>query len=348
MTPTVTGGARPAPGRRRRAVAAAAGAALALGAAIPALAHPAPPPAPPPAAPSPAVYGEDLPDPFVLTVPGMFAGVVYVAFGTADGRSNIPVATSLDLARWEPKGDALPVLPFWARGGRTWAPAVFVRDGAYHLFYTVTDRGSGRQCISRAESRRPEGPYVDAGTWALVCQLDRGGSIDPSVFVDRDGSPWLLWKSEGILGREPARLWSQRLSGDGRSLVGRPSELLVARPDGWEGGVIEAPAMVRFGDTLLLLYSGNRWDAAAYAVGAARCASPSGPCQRTGPGPFLASGPFGAGPGSLEVFRELGGAFAAVYHAWDGPRVGYPGGRRTMRIDRLSIGPAGPVLAPRR
>jgi beta-xylosidase len=224
---------------------------------------------------------------------------------------------------------------------------VVQRDGTYHLYYTVTDRGSGRQCISHAESRRPEGPYLDLSTWALVCQLDRGGSIDPSPFVERDGSLWLAWKSEGIPGREPARLWSQRLTGDGRGLVGRPGELLVARPDGWEAGVVEAPAMTRAGDTVVLFYSGNRWDSPAYAVGAARCATPAGPCTRTGPGPLLVSGGLGAGPGSLEVFRELGGAPAAVYHAWDGPRVGYPQGRRTMRIGRLTFGPAGPAVQAR-
>lgn len=320
--------------------------ALALAAALPALAHPAPPP-PPPSRPTPAVYGEDLPDPFVLPVPGLFAGVVYVAFGTANGRANIPVATSLDLARWEPKGDALPALPVWARGGRTWAPAVLVRDGTYHLYYTTTDRGSGRQCISRAESRRPEGPYLDASTWALVCQLDRGGSIDPSPFVDRDGTPWLLWKSEGIPGREPARLWSQRLSGDGRSLVGRPFELLAARSDGWETGVVEAPAMTRAGGAVVLLYSGSWWDTPGYAVGAAQCAGPAGPCARMASQPFLAGGALGAGPGSLEVFNEPGGIRAAVYHAWAGPRVGYPGGRRTMRIGRLSFGPNGPTVTAR-
>jgi hypothetical protein len=328
----------------RRALAAAAGVVAALAAALPATARTSPPP---PAAPTPAVYGEDLPDPFVLPVPGLFAGMVYVAFGTNSAGVNVPVATSVDLTRWEPKGDALPVLPFWARPGRTWAPAALVRGGTYHLFYTVTDRGSGRQCISRAESRRPEGPYVDGGTWALVCQLDRGGSIDPSVFVDRDGAPWLLWKSEGIPGREPARLWSQRLTADARGLLGRPAELLAAG-GGWEDGVIEAPAMVRDGGSYLLLYSGNRWDTRSYAVGAARCPSPAGPCTRVGPGPILAAGPFGAGPGSVEVFTELGGAPAVVYHAWDGPRVGYPAGRRTMRIGRLTVGPSGPTITPRR
>jgi len=56
----------------------------------------------------------------------------------------------------------------------------------------VRYRTAERQCISRAVSDNPAGPFVDERSEPLVCQLELGGSIDPSPFVDADGTPYLL------------------------------------------------------------------------------------------------------------------------------------------------------------
>lgn len=290
------------------------------------------------------VHPADFPDPFVLD-----AGGVFYAFATQSGLTQVPVLRSLDLESWEPAGDALQQLPAWATWGYVWAPSVLARPAGYVLYYTTRHSSTGLQCLSRAVSVLPEGPYVDASAGPIVCQTDRGGSIDPSPFVDADGTPWLLWKSEGTLHGEPTRLWSQRLSDDGLGLVGPgPSELLRTE-DPWEGPIIEGPALVLDGGRYHLLFSGNRWETAAYGVGHAVCAGPAGPCHRVERAPVLRTGVAEAGPGSPEVFRDRTGALVLAYHAWTPPHVGYPAGARRLHLASVRFdGDRALVVAPRR
>ena len=39
-------------------------------------------------------------------------------------------------------------------------------------------------------------PFIDRSSEPLIFQHRRGGSIDPSPFVDDDGRAYLLWKSD--------------------------------------------------------------------------------------------------------------------------------------------------------
>ena len=146
----------------------------------------------PTAGPASPVHDGDFPDPFVLV-----AGDRYFAYGTQTGDVNVQVMESADLDRWEHRGDALPELPSWAGRGSTWAPAVLrARAARYVLYYAVRYEAAGRQCISVATASDPAGPFVDRSAEPLIFQEDRGGSIDPSPFVDADGAAYLLWKSD--------------------------------------------------------------------------------------------------------------------------------------------------------
>lgn len=297
------------------------------------------PPAPDPG--SGAVWPGDFPDPFVLR-----AGTTYYAFGTQSGLTQVQTLTSTDLRTWKAGQDALPKLPSWAQYGYVWGPSVLPRPEGYVMYYATRVAANGRQCISRAVSVLPQGPYVDTSNGPLMCQLDRGGSIDPSPFVDADGGAWLIWKSEGTLAGEPTRLWSARLSTDGLSVNGTPNELLhTALP--WEQPIIEGPSLTRTPDGhYVLFYSANRWQTASYAVGWATCAGPAGPCTRGASGPLLASHGLVAGPGSPEEFTDLTGGWHLAFCAWTAPDVGYPKGARRMHVAGLSFSGGRPVLAP--
>lgn len=284
---------------------------------------------------TPPVLPGDFPDPFVLPVLALDGSTTWFSYATNTfEHGNVPVATSRDLRSWSRVRDALPVRPTWAVRGPAWAPSVLQIGRNFHLFYSLRSASTGLFCLSHAESSWPEGPYVDNSLWGYLCMDDQGGVIDPSPFRDADGRAWLLWKTEGRPG-VPPRLWSQRLAPDGRGLVG-PRQAVLAPSQAWEGGVVEAPSMVRAWGSYWLLYSGHRWDTDRYAVGYARCASPAGPCWKA-TGPILAAGPGGPGPGSLEAFTLPGGAIGVTYHAWSGPRVGYPHGVRSLRVGRLVL-----------
>ncbi|HJV08567.1 MAG TPA: glycoside hydrolase family 43 protein [Acidimicrobiales bacterium] len=293
-------------------------------------------------APGPPVYAGDFPDPCLIPVAGG-----WFAYATQAGGRNVPVLRSDDLRRWEPVGDALPVLPAWARPGRTWSPAVLPRGDGYVLYPVLWEPRSGRQAIGLLTGPSPLGPFVDRAGGPFVHQVYRGGSIDPSPFVDDDGAAYLYWKSDDNALRRPPSLWGQRLTDDGLALVGEPTQLL--RQDrGWEDPLIEAPAVVRAGDTYYLFYSANWWESERYCVGYATSPAPLGPYRRvTKHGPWMASGPDALGPGGQEFFVDAGGSLRMAFHAWAPGRVGYAnGGRRALHLARVAFVDGAPVVQP--
>jgi beta-xylosidase len=287
------------------------------------------------------VYPADFPDPYVLPTD---AG--YFAYSTNSGFWNVPLLYSSDLMRWSRLGDALPRLPGWAVGGRrlTWAPSVLKISSGYLMFYTARERSSGRQCIGRAEGSSPAGPFSDESDSPFLCQIELGGSIDPSTVQDSTGQIYLIWKNDGNCCGAAVSLWAQRLSADGRSLIGAPSELLQ-RDQPWEGSLIEGPTMWEEQGAWHLLYSANRWNSGDYATGYARCVSPMGPCQKTRTSPLLMSAGDTAGPGGGETFIDRNGQRWLAYHAWSAARIGYRnGGVRSLRLMRLDLAPTDLVL----
>ncbi len=292
------------------------------------------------AAPGGPVHPDDFPDPHVLRV-----GSAYYAYATNAGPVNVQVLRSTDLERWERLGDALPQLPAWARKGRTWSPAVLARGDRYVLYYSAWEPASGRQAISAASADDPAGPFVDTSVGPLIFQLDRGGSIDPSPFVDDDRAAYLLWKSDDNAFNRPSGLFGQRLREDGLALVGEPAELL-GHDRGWEAPLVEAPSIVKAGGAYYLFYSANWWESPNYAVGYATASSPLGPYRkRTRRGPWFVSGAAAAGPGGQEFFTDTGGQLWMAYHAWTPSAVGYQlGGARSLRMAKVGLAGRRPVV----
>ena len=288
------------------------------------------------------VIDQDFPDPFILR-----QGATYYAFGTNAGTKNIQAAQSSDLAHWTLLPDALPNLPAWAakNAGLTWAPSILQRGAtSFVMYYTARDTASGFQCVSHAEASSPAGPYVDSSTTAFVCQVSGAqslcGSIDPSPFVDSDGTAYLVWKSDENASacNDPPRLWSAPLSADGSTLTGPPTQLLIM-DQAWQSPIIEGPSMTLIDGNYYLAYSANNYESAAYSMGYATCLSPTGPCENVSVnGPFISSAGTALGPGGGEFFADAEGTRWLVYHAWTAPTTTYQGGgARSMRVNRLTV-----------
>lgn len=287
---------------------------------------------------SPA-YPGDFPDPSVTLV-----GTTYWAYSTGSGGRNLQVMSSHDLRAWSVPTDPLPVLPSWARPGFTWAPSVSVRGSTFIMYYTVRDAASGRQCISTATASGPAGPFTDTTSSALLCQLDHGGSIDPSFFVDAGGTSYLLWKSDDNAFGHVTNLWAQALGPDGRSLVGTRA-LLLRQSQAWQAPSIEGPSMVLAGGTYNLFYGAAAWDTAQAGIGYATCTSPLGPCvNQSRREPWMASHGAAVGPSGPDVFSAADGSTRLAYHAWTGG-VGYAnGGVRSLWIDHLTFPSGRPTV----
>jgi hypothetical protein len=278
-----------------------------------------------------ARFPYDFADPYVLK-----SGHAYYGYSTNAGAGDIQVIRSTDLVTWTLLGNGLAGLPRWAASDATWAPSVLPRGGGFVAYYTVRERASGQQCVSRAVASSPAGPFRDDSTGPLVCQRPRGGSIDPSPFVDSGGRAYLLWKSESGAGG-PATLWAQQLSSDGLTRTG-PAKPLVTADRPFERGVVEGPTMVRAGGHYFLLYAAGPWSSGRYSTAYAVCAGPLGPCLKPpgSSGRLLASGPHLAGPGGAEVFRSAGGSYWVAFHAYSAPNIGYPASRY-LHIGRLVV-----------
>jgi beta-xylosidase len=269
----------------------------------------------------------------------------YYAYSTNSSNSNIPVLRSTDLVTWERLGDALPALPEWAspNQGLTWAPGVIQIGDSFVLYYTTRDTASDKQCISRAVSDRPAGPFTDDSAEPFICQADLGGSIDPYPFLDESGALYLFWKNDGNCCGLPVGLWVQQLSEDGLSLVGEPTEL-IQRDQAWERPLIENPAMVEVDGSYYLFYSGNWWESHEYAVGYAVCETITGPCEKPLTEPLFAFANGAMGPGGQSFFTNAGGDLWMAYHAWTGVDVGYPAGERSLRIEPVTFEDGRPVI----
>lgn len=269
---------------------------------------------------------QDFPDPEVIVTEDG-----YVAFATNSGRVNVQVATSPDGRDWCCQDeDALPALPTWAAEGATWAPGIHRwTDGRWHLYFAARHARLGVQCIGVATSEKITGPYVPVAGEPLVSQADRGGVIDPSVFVDSDGSAYLLWKNDGELIGGETWIQLQRLGRDGLSLVDDVSHL-VTNDLPWEGTLVEAPALIRRGDLYWLFYSGSFFRSPEYATGAAWSTLVRGPYTKLR-APVLSTESTGLlGPGGASVVGAPDGDLL-FFHAWDDEFV-----RRRMAAAQLT------------
>jgi len=285
------------------------------------------------------IFGGDFADPFVLEIDD-----IYYAYATNTFGANVPLMAALSGESGRYLGDVLPDLPAWSEPGHVWAPSVSSVGDDYVLWYSTRDSASGRQCISVASADHPAGPFLDDSIEPLICDLAEGGSIDPSPFLDSDGSRWLLWKSEGNCCGLATVIYSQQLTADGLGVAGDPVELI--RNDlWWERDVVEGPSMAQGPGGYHLLYSANRWDTDAYSVGHAACESVTGPCVKD-PEPWLASYDGAWGPGGPEfVVNSDGWVGLVVYHAWTADGVGYPDGARGLFVSSLRLD-QGVLIAP--
>ncbi len=104
------------------------------------------------------------------------------------------VFSSSDLAHWVDDGSFLSVSTFkWARAdAKAWAPEAAYRNGKYYFYAPV-----GGDTIGVAVSAKPEGPYVDARTDALIDKARDANAgdepIDPAVLIDDDGQAYMVF-----------------------------------------------------------------------------------------------------------------------------------------------------------
>ena len=150
-------------------------------------------------------------DPAVLRIGDYDGDREYYLLATSnDAPDAFPILHSRDLKRWTLRSFVFPEgkMPAWAASGPGkgdyWAPELHDigtggGEGDFLLCFSAREEGGGL-AIGLARSSHPEGPFVTADEPFL-----RGGVIDPHIFLETDGTAYLLWK-EDANGRWPAAL----------------------------------------------------------------------------------------------------------------------------------------------
>ncbi len=114
----------------------------------------------------------------------------------------IALKTSTDLITWTRHPDmyALSSRPSWmsavSGGTSIWAPGAYKIGDKYYLYYCTSSSGSQNSGIGVAVSTDPsKNDWKDLGMVIRSKKGDPYNCIDPNVFIDTDGTPYLIWGS---------------------------------------------------------------------------------------------------------------------------------------------------------
>lgn len=110
-----------------------------------------------------------------------------------------------DMVNWTYLGTPISTATFaWAfQGDRAWASQAVEKDGKWYWYVCLTEAVTNADALAVAVADHPQGPYKDA----IGGPLATGWSfIDPTVFIDLDGSAYLFWGNKGC--------WYGKLSAD--------------------------------------------------------------------------------------------------------------------------------------
>ena len=214
------------------------------------------------------------------------------AFSTQTGKINIQVASSSDFSSWtlHEGYDALPTLPGWARKpphAGVWAPEVNQRsDGSWVMYFAAVARSHPKKhCIGAAIAANVKGPYTPVEE-AIVCDLTRGGNIDPNLFVDPvNNQSYLVYKVDGnAIGHggacentnkpvQPTPLYLQLLDPQNLTTpIGKPIYLFSNMESFKEDGPnVKRPCMVFRNNTYYLLYNVQCYASPRYRIDYVSC-----------------------------------------------------------------------------
>lgn len=281
------------------------------------------------------ILAGDHPDPTIIRV-----GKTYWTASTAGNWAPLfSLFRSTDLHHWTAAGAIFPHTPEWADRD-FWAPELVSDRGRILVYYVARKRG-GTLCVGVATAPNPLGPYVDHGP--MECQED--GSIDPAFMRDEHDRPYLIWKEDGNSRNQPTRIWAQPLTDDLLHLIGDKTELLVNEPGSWEGGVVEAPYLMRHGGHFYLFYAGNACCGVEckYAEGVARADHLLGPWVKDPDNPIIRPNGNWRCPGHGTAVQTSAGKDLFLYHAYPASGFAYLG--RESVIDTISWNAGGwPVV----
>lgn len=239
-----------------------------------------------------------LGDPYILC-----DGDRYYAYGTS-ADNGIIVYTSDDLKEWEKKGLALNKQDVW--GDRWfWAPEVYHIDNKYYMYYSANEH----ICVATSDS--PLGPFKQEIKKPI---LEEEKSIDNSLFIDDDGTPYLFF----VRFNDGNNIWVAEMEKDLCTMKKETMHHCISVSQSWEKiwpRVTEGPFVIKHNNVYYMTYSANNYQSPEYGVGCCTAKSIMGEWTKYNENPILQSPKGLVGVGHHSLFNDKQGNKRIVFHS---------------------------------
>ena len=259
----------------------------------------------------------ELADPFIL-----LHNNTYYAYGT-HSRNGIEVYTSKNLKEWSYNGLALNKEDSYGEKW-FWAPEIYHINGKFYMYYTANKH------ICVATSDHPTGPF-EQQDFAPI--LPDNNIIDNTIFIDDDGTPYMLY----VVIYKGFTIYAAELESDFSTIKTGTATPCIRPKQRWErmeGKVNEGPSIIKHKGTYFLLYSGNGYKSHKYGIGYATSKSIKGPWKKSPDNPILQFPGELVGSGHGAPFYDKRGRLHYVFHAHYSKEKVHP---RCMYITRMHI-----------
>ncbi len=276
---------------------------------------------------------------------------VYWVSGPGPG---IQQFSSTDRRHWTPRGPVFPSAPPWVsaavpdnKDNGVWAPDVHAFNGKYYLYYCYSTFGSRVSGIGVATNTTLDPKtWVDQGAVTRTNDSMDYNALDPCVFEDAGGKPWLSFGSffSGIklIPLDPTT---------GKQMAGSAVTSLATRP-GVPGNPIEA-SYVYYHDGQYYLFV--NWDSccagskSTYNIRVGRSRTVTGPyldksgkAMTDGGGTLFLGAVFDngsgrpfddqTGPGHVGILRDTDGFWVGTHYEWARDK----NGATTLNLNKLA------------
>lgn len=211
-----------------------------------------------------------------------------------------------------------PPLLFWKQDSN----AIWPRLLAALL---LDDSGLAHRLFDEMEDRRTAGFCAALWAWARsATPMEQFFSLQPlieAVVANYAAVREQLQAHPEIIEAMRTPIYAQRLSADGKSLVGERRVVLV-NDLAWEGHLIEGNWVTEQDGRYYLFYSGNDFSTADYGIGVAIADDPLGPYRKMEE-PLLKTSSAWWGPGHPSVAQGPDGTPRLFFHAFPPGTGGY-------------------------
>jgi uncharacterized repeat protein (TIGR02543 family) len=193
-----------------------------------------------------------------------------------------------DMKHWTAHGPVLKSDDFsYGLPNSAWAAQVVKgKDGKYYYYVTI-DSSTYGQSVAVAVSDNPTGPFEDArATAGLTGPLipanltpnTIGGDIDPTVWVEEDGTPYLIWGNRVCYQVKLDKNMIERAS----DKEGTPQEITAQLGTTGPNTFEEAPWLYKRGEKYYLVFATMPSSRAGETIDYAMADSPLGPWTHMG------------------------------------------------------------------